>query len=288
MALGCFALCANAQELEQTFSFSGNNFFHGFIPEFLTSDHSAQFWLSTNYDEYNGHKKTWKDVSIFDENMKQIIRIAPPAGIIPIKYISSNNDGYGYCVPTTQKIFDDDKEYEYITAIPEGGIAIMQDDGTVLATLNFSSGERMNSIYPADNDFPIEVLQFNDKYYLLLKLWKEDENGSAGELDIIRMYSFDMGKISTSIKKVKDIPNRMKVTPTLPQKNESIKMDLVDMKSPKRLSVIDTNGKVCLTQSIQPNQTNVELSTSGMPAGMYIIRVTDGNREVDNCRVIIR
>lgn len=43
-----------------------------------------------------------------------------------------------------------------------------------------------------------------------------------------------------------------------------------------------------LTKSIQPGQENVELSTSGMPAGMYIIRVSDGNKDVDNCRVIIR
>lgn len=54
------------------------------------------------------------------------------------------------------------------------------------------------------------------------------------------------------------------------------------------LSVIDSNGKVCFTQSIKAGQESMEISTSGMPAGMYIIRVTDGNKEVDNCRIIIR
>lgn len=53
-------------------------------------------------------------------------------------------------------------------------------------------------------------------------------------------------------------------------------------------SVIDSNGKVCFTQSIKAGQESMEISTSGMPAGMYIIRVTDGNKEVDNCRIIIR
>lgn len=54
------------------------------------------------------------------------------------------------------------------------------------------------------------------------------------------------------------------------------------------LSVIDSNGKVCFAQSIKAGQESMEISTNGMPAGMYIIRVIDGNKEVDNCRIIIR
>ena len=53
-------------------------------------------------------------------------------------------------------------------------------------------------------------------------------------------------------------------------------------------SVIDSNGKVCFTQSIKTGQESMEISTSEMPAGMYIICVADGNKEVDNCRIIIR
>lgn len=53
------------------------------------------------------------------------------------------------------------------------------------------------------------------------------------------------------------------------------------------LSVIDSNGKVSFTQSIKAGQESMEISTNGMPAGMYIIRVIDGNKEVDNCRIII-
>lgn len=80
----------------------------------------------------------------------------------------------------------------------------------------------------------------------------------------------------------------MKVTPTLPKMNETVKVDLTDLKSPSELSVIDSNGKVCFAQSIKAGQESMEISTSGMPAGMCIIRVTDGNKEVDNCRIIIR
>lgn len=293
MALGCIALCASAQELEQTFSFSNQNAYHGIIPQAFTSNRTSQFWISTKDDMYISNKRSWNDFTIYDSNMEQIIKVVPPKGIIPISYFNSNMDGY--CMPASQKIFDNDNKYEYITpTIVEGeymfvkGIAIKQEDGTTLATINFDNGESLGSIYPADKDYPIEVFLIDDKAYLLLKLWKDDESTSSGELEIFRMYSFDFGKISTSIKKVRDIPTKMKVFPTLPQKNEVIKVDLTDMKSPRKLSVVDTNGKVCFTRSIQTGQTKMELSTSGMPAGMYIIRVTDGNKKVDNCRVIIR
>lgn len=294
IALVCFALCANAQELEQNFSFLGENCFHGIIPQVVTNGGvSSLFWISTKDDYHNSTKRCWNDLAIYDNNLEQILKIAPPKGIIPISYFNSNMNGY--CMPASQRLFDNDNKYEYITpTIVESeykyirGISINQDDGTTLATINFNNGERLGSIYPADNDFPIEVLLIDDKAYLLLKLWKDDENTDTGELEIIRMYSFKMGEISTSIKKIKDIPARMKCSPTLPLKNESIKIDLADMKSPSKLSVVDMNGKVCFTQTIQANQKNVELSTSGMSAGMYIIRVTDGNKEIDNCRVIIR
>lgn len=291
VALGCSALCANAQKLEEAFSYSsGRVFYHGIIPQDVTYSRASLFWISTRADYYD---RTWADVSVYDQDMQQVINIAPINGIIPIKYIE--NSGNNCCIPISQRIFDSGAKYEYITPAAlvgddkfVSGIAIMQEDGKTLSTLNFGNGEYLSGAYMSDNDLPIEVLLLDNKCYLLLKLWKNDPNGHAGELSIIRMYSFDMGNISTSIKKLKDIPVQMKVTPTLPKINETVKVDLADLKSPSKLSVIDSNGKVCFAQSIKAGQESMEISTSGMPAGMYIIRVTDGNKEVDNCRIIIR
>ncbi len=292
VALGCSALCANAQKLEEAFSYSsGRQFYHGIIPQDVTYSRASQFWISTvaNYEGF--YDRIWHDVSVYDRDMEPVIKIAPINGIVPIKYI--DGPGNDCCVPISQRIFDSGAKFEYITPVAfsagfASGISIMQEDGKTLSTLNFGNGEHLSNVLMTDNDLPIEVLLIDNKCYLLLKLWKEDPNAQAGESSIIRMYSFDMGNVSTSIKKLKDIPVQMKVTPTLPKMNETIKVDLTDLKSPSKLSVIDSNGKVCFTQSIKAGQESMEISTSGMPAGMYIIRVTDGNKEVDNCRIIIR
>lgn len=298
MALGCFALCANAQELEQKLAIKAMHQLQGIIPAHFTKDNRVDnFWSATykRLDKY-GDASVINELSIYDKSLDLISKIAPSNGIIPISYQDATSD-FTY-IPATQELFDKDNAYEYI--VPTSfdkyynvkSIAIVQEDGTILTTIPFGS-EIMYLPWYGDNETPIKVYKIFDDltlqsyYYLSIQLSGGDPDYSESVYNLTRIYSFEKGKISTSIKKVRDTP-RMKVAPTLPQKNESIKIDLSDMKSPNKLSVVDTNGKVCLTQSIQPSQTNVELSTSGMPAGMYIIRVTDGNKEVDNCRVIIR
>ena len=219
------------------------------------------------------------------------MKLSPSLGIIPITFEDGNTGNL--VVPATQNLFDNDDAYEYIVPTQlDGdlakGISIMQEDGTILTSISFEGNYRLIPIDEFDEEQSIKVYKLCDdanlKYYCYLSLNLYDDHTDN---HITRIYSFEEGKISTSIRKVRDV-SHMKVSPTLPQKNETIKIDLSDMKSPNKLSVIDTNGKVCFTQTIQANQKNVVLSTSGMPAGMYIIRVTDGNKEVDNCRVIIR
>jgi len=235
-----------------------------------------------------------KTLTIYDKDFEPKTTLSSPTSIIPISYRDSYRDSY--CIPVTQNLFNNDEAYEYIVATTIDkwngavkGFSIVQEDGTVLYTMLFGENEVLAAPvdFDSNNAFNIEVLEFGGKYYLCLNITiYKNENDWYGT-DMKRIYSFERGKISTSIKKVRDIP-QIKVSPTLPQKNETIKVNLGDMKSAQKLYVVDTNGKVCFTQSIQPGQENVELSTSGMPAGMYIIRVSDGNKDVDNCRVIIR
>lgn len=290
MAVGCFALCANAQELEQVLSVSDEYNPHGILPNEVLDD-KTEFWMGKGVAAESRQYFLLKSLTIYDDKLEPKLTLSSPTSIIPISYRDSYRDSY--FVPATQNLFNDDNAYEYIVASSNDfdgatkGISIIQEDGTVLYTITFGEKEVLEAIgsWDRNNATNIEVMHVGEKYYLCLNIHIQDDSWSGS--DIKRIYAFERGKISTSIKKVRDIPH-VKVSPTLPQKNENIKIDLADMKSPNKLSVIDTNGKVCFTQTIQANQKNVELSTSGMPAGIYIIRVTDGNKDVDNCRVIIR
>lgn len=294
MALGCFAFSANAQAFKQVLSISDDLNPHGILPTEILSSDKSMFWMG-RCDVTEGQQSfLLKLLTIYDKDFEPKTTLSSPTCIIPISYRDSYRDSY--CVPVTQNLFNNDEAYEYIVATTINkfsgaakGFSIVQEDGTVLYTMLFGENEELAAPidFDGNNAYNIEVLEFGGKYYLCLNIkdWS-NENNPYGT-DVKRIYSFERGKISTSIKKVRDIP-QIKVSPTLPQKNETIKVNLGDMKSPQKLYVVDTNGKVCFTQSIQPGQENVELSTRGMPAGMYIIRVSDGNKDEDNCRVIIR
>lgn len=291
MALGCIALCTNAQKLEQVLSVSDEDNPHGIIPSEVLMDDRTEFWMGKSETAESRQSFLLKSLTVYDENFNPKITLSAPTSIIPISYRDSYRDSY--CVPVTQDLFNDDDAYEFIVASSSdfdgatNGFSIVQEDGTILYTMLFGEKECLNALskWNENNLFNIEVLHVGGSYYLCVNIHISDP--SYAGFDIKRIYAFERGSIKTSIKKVRDIP-LMKVSPTLPQKNEAIKIDLADMKSPNKLSVIDTNGKICFTQTIQANQKNVEFSTSGMPAGMYVIRITDGNKEVDNCRVIIR
>lgn len=297
MAMGCFAFSANAQAFKQVLSDDVYNP-HGILPEEILSFDKSMFWMgkcgyyNPRVDDAISINHFITSLTIYNKDFAYQKDLSSSTFIIPISYIDSYRDDYR--LPVTQNLFNDDEAYEYVIATSMDkrgwaeGFSIVQEDGTILYSMLLDKNERLTACDWYSENRPIEVLHFGDKYYLLLDVYHYDnEEDYYLGTSTCRIYSFERGKISTSIKKVRDIP-QIKVSPTLPQKNETIKVNLGDMKSAQKLYVVDTNGKVCFTQSIQPGQENVEISTSGMPAGMYIIRVSDGNKDVDNCRVIIR
>ena len=283
MALSGFALCAGAQDFSQVACR-----YHGVVTARVASQ---EYLWTADKTEDDG----LLNVSVYDSNIKPVCSIKSADPIIPFGYVNYTSDRY--LCPISRGFFgNDDTKFEYITGIYGGeedsgptGVVIKQEDGTILATINFGDGCSMPHTYMADYDgLTIEVLLFDEKYFLCFQLYTPSTTPDGSRLRVIRLYEFDRGHISTSLKKVADLPTKMKVSPTLPQKNETIKVDLSGMSSPNKLSVVDTNGKVCFTQALHVGQESVELSTNGMPAGMYIIRVSDGSKEVENCRVIIR
>lgn len=298
MALLSLPICAKAQDLPLVLS--GHNEV-GILPGYFTCDQDDQLYtypLNERYDEQGFSDALIQHINLYDTYLKPIRSITAESGIIPFLHYTGRPKSFLY---VTQTIFDRDDKYEYISVLSfdddnpnfASGIKIQNEDGKILAKITFEDKWKLSTFNNNEEDIPpIRIFHLfgsnHEQSYLCLDLWRDNNNYVKVEENITRIYAFEEGNISSSIKKVKDIPTRMKVNPTLPQKNETIKVNLGDMKSPQKLYVVDTNGKVCFTQSIQPGQENVELSTSGMPAGMYIIRVSDGNKDVDNCRVIIR
>ena len=202
----------------------------------------------------------------------------------------------GTRLPVTQDVFSDDGKFEYIvgTRFDEYGhaleLAIKQDDGKVLANLTLGEGENLTSFYYGDWDgIPLDLIYLGDgNWYLGLHIAKEAANRDAEPDYFIRLYSFEYGKISTSLKQVRDIPEKISASPVMPRRNEIVSVDISSVQSPTSLTVVNAAGQVVCSQNLHDGQKNASIDTSRLTSGLYIVRVANSQKKSEICRIIIR
>lgn len=173
---------------------------------------------------------------------------------------------------------DDDGEIDYRTlyrGYSKVGWRIMQENGNILAEIKF--GEGRSSYGP-----PV-LLDFAGKKYL--------EISTCGEMDSnveYQLYEITSTGSSTSLKKVRTDYGRITASPAFAKQNEIITIDLSNAKGAKELSMVSGNGRVVLQQKLKEGQKQITMHTSGLAAGMYVIKVSDGKNTTENCKIVIR
>ena len=300
MALLSLSLCTKAQDLPLVLS--GHNEV-GILPGEFTSDTNDQLYTypltekKASSEKYAGIKH----FNLYDVQLNPICSIVADGGIIPFSRFTGSRKNLLY---VTQDLFDSDSKYEYISALSLEvndyadyltGIKIQNEDGEILAEIPFGDKWKLSPFYNTEEqDQPIRVFRLNnygggkDRSYICLDLWRENSNFDMREECITRIYAFEEGKISTSIKKVRDISTRMKVRPVMPRRNEIVSVDISAVQSPTSLTVVNAAGQVVCSQNLHDGQKNASIDTSRLTSGLYIVRVANSNKEYENCRIIIR
>lgn len=298
MALLSLSLCTKAQDLPLVLS--GHNEV-GILPGEFTSDASDQLYTypltekKASSEKYAGVKH----LNLYDVQLNPICSIEANGGIVPFFHFAGSIKNLLY---VTQDLFDSDSKYEYISALSlEGdnyadyltGIKIQNEDGEILAEIPFGDKWKLSPFYNTDEqDQPIRIFRLTNKgivrSYICLDLWRDNSNYDMSEECITRIYAFEEGKISTSIKKVRDISTRMKVSPVMPRRNEIVNVDISSVQSPTSLTVVSAAGQVVCSQNLHDGQKNASIDTSRLTSGLYIVRVANSNKEYENCRIIIR
>lgn len=299
MVLLSLSLCTKAQDLPLVLS--GHNEV-GILPGEFTSDASDQLYTyPLTEKKANGEKYAGViHLNLYDVQLNPICSIEANGGIVPFSHFTGSKKNFLY---VTQDLFDSDSKYEYISALSlEGdnyadyltGIKIQNEDGEILAEIPFGDKWKLSPFYNTDEqDQPIRIFRlYNDKgnsrSYICLDLWRENSNYDMSEECITRIYAFEEGKISTSIKKVRDISTRMKVSPVMPRRNEFVSVDISSVQSPTSLTVVSAAGQVVCSQNLHDGQKNASIDTSRLTSGLYIVRVANSNKEYENCCIIIR
>lgn len=201
-------------------------------------------------------------------------------------YLNINGRDIEGSLTATQKLFNDDDAYEYIVPIftyktveyYEGacingmyaakiaevgdfvtGFKIMNDKGETLQTFN-SSWHNMYAYILGEN---IYVTPDNGKYY------RVNKSGSSTLAEV-------------------SMPSGVSISPRVAQSSTPVNITATESDSERTIKVISANGSVMTTTKIPAGSTSATINTSRFRSGTYIVLVSEGDKMVENCKIIIR
>lgn len=208
----------------------------------------------------------------------------------------------------TQNLFNADKAYEYVVPICQQsvvrteetdldgdgeadqittwygcdypGFKIMQDNGNVVATIMLDEGYSLNTY---DSDFTF--VHFENKNYIVANVQKAGNDGKTEYASVF--YAITPGD-AASIKAVRTERTGLKATPELARKNEMVVVDFSTIENAKLLSVVNGNGQTVMQTPVANGQTSYRLNTSNLPAGLYVVKVDNGKRMTESCKIVVR
>lgn len=215
------------------------------------------------------------------------------------------DDGYFLI---TQNLFNADKAYEYVVPICQQsvvrteetdldgdgeadqittwygcdypGFKIMQDNGNVVATIMLDEGYSLNTY---DSDFTF--VHFENKNYIVANVQKAGNDGKTEYASVF--YAITPGD-AASIKAVRTERTGLKATPEFARKNEMVVVDFRGIENAKLLSVVNGNGQTVMQTPVANGQTSYRLNTSNLPAGLYVVKVDNGKRMTESCKIVVR
>lgn len=208
----------------------------------------------------------------------------------------------------TQNLFNADKAYEYVVPICQQsvvrteetdldgdgeadqittwygcdypGFKIMQDNGNVVATIMLDEGYSLNTY---DSDFTF--VHFESKNYIVANVQKAGNDGKTEYASVF--YAITPGD-AASIKAVRTERTGLKATPEFARKNEMVVVDFRGIENAKLLSVVNGNGQTVMQTPVANGQTSYRLNTSNLPAGLYVVKVDNGKRMTESCKIVVR
>lgn len=305
-----FDISVNKDSLEVSKDYNGKLTGHYYIGQITYSlvDSLTSSGDRQQCGKYSGTLKyygpsltgAWKE----SPEKSDVRSFARPLTLIYNDMISAYDEGLFLI---TQNLFNADKAYEYVVPICQQsvertvetdidgdgevdqittwygcdytGFKIMQDNGNVVATIMFDEGYRFNE------GRALYLVHFENKNYIVANVKK---TGSDGETEYASIFYAITPGDAASIKAVRTERTGLKATPELARKNEMVVVDFSTIENAKLLSVVNGNGQTVMQVPVANGQTSYRLNTSNLPAGLYVVKVDNGKRMTESCKIVVR
>ncbi len=215
----------------------------------------------------------------------------------------------------SQKLFNEDAGYEYITMVPKefqyettnksyyggeyyfgvgetkqtyttylfSGFNIVSENGNVLSTINFP-----DDFVTVQDYYNTRVIHLGDNYYLLFEGYMNYVYGdySSGDHAIV-IYKLNVSSSGTNVQQVGQ-PIQVNVTPTVLSKNEEVNVSLSDESRNHEVRVSDLQGRTIERKNIPAGQKNITIPANKMNSGMNIISVLQNQKIIESKKIIVK
>ena len=213
----------------------------------------------------------------------------------------------------SQKLFNDDAGYEYITMVPKAfqyvttnesyyskgydfnpgetkqiytrymysGFNIVSENGNVLTTVNFPNDFVTSSEYA-------RVIHLGDNYYLLFSgylNYNYDENSHYDYATVV--YKLNVSSSGANVQQVGQ-PILINVTPTILDKSGEVNVSLSDESRNHEVRVSDMQGRTIERKHIPAGQKNIAIPAFRLNNGMNIINVLQNQKVIGSQKVIVK
>ncbi len=274
LTTGAFCQNANNEIFHKPFFQKG---YPRCIPgRFTTTGNGQAYYMNGKlYDAWDNNTVENIEVNVYDDTFTKIKTFSVPSNIWTLGYENFNEGYEGKSSYFTQTFFNEDSEYEYLVPITKEnndciGCRILSSNGNELAHIDFEDAYEILDY--------VGILRIGDNYFLNFDLYN-----SEGET-ITAVYAID--KTSTEIKQV--LKKKISINPIVARASENININIESSARERMISVISTNGGMVKQIALLAGQSSVSMDTTGMAPGMYIVNVSDGKREYESCKIIIR
>lgn len=219
-------------------------------------------------------------LKLYDQSLSNVANITIPLinedteGFLDMTVWNFNTGAdIKYYIVVTQTLFNDDAEYEYIAPVISG------DDEIVGIAVKTASGKDLHKIdLPGNQEFSDLCLTLiGDKRYLTIET-KDDDYNYWG-------YYYEISATS-GLREVNE-PVKIKVSPTIINQSESIKVKVSELRDNTTITVTDIQGRILYALAADQSGT-YQIPGSVMSKGVNIVTVSTVGKPGRSSKVIVR
>lgn len=259
-----------------------------YIPSEFSADGKAQLYYENNNDDGSC------EFVILDRSFQESKTISVDSNDL-IRPIYSNPDilsDYDAHLYLSQTLFNSDRNYEYIRPILTqlngyyitSGFKIVNDEGLTLQTVNVPQDvlefcSESGNVYDS-----FDIWNLNGEYFMFLEYMSHSMYDYETRTIVYKINRSDSG---SSVAYIRSLESRMTVSPQVARRNFPVTVTLDENVNYSNVQLIDESGRVVMSTSVN-GQTSIQIGTSGLRKGVYIVRAVGDTVSQETCKIIIR